>query len=72
MLGKGLPSNYKAKCGIGCEQASGRHVPAALFMPDLVTLKNVADPVKAGFDTWASVCATIPGAPNKPYCGRKH
>lgn len=75
VLGKKLPSMYKKNCGIGCEQANGHHVPAALFAPDEITLKNVADPVKAGFDAWGGtggVCASIGMSTSKPYCGLKH
>jgi len=77
VIGKGLPSIFKKKCGVGCEQLdssgkyNGRYVPAALFTPDEVTLKNVADPVKAGFDTWHDVCVSI-AKPVKAYCGLPH
>lgn len=75
LAGKGLPKEYKSNCGIGCQQNSGRHVPAVLFKPEAITLKNVGDPVKAGFDTWGGsggVCATIGKNTSKPYCGLKH
>ncbi|HZT95902.1 MAG TPA: substrate-binding domain-containing protein [Chloroflexota bacterium] len=75
LAGKGLPKEYKKNCGIGCALADGKHVPAVLFKPESITLKNVADPVKAGFDTWGGsggVCATIGKHTSKPYCGLKH
>jgi D-xylose transport system substrate-binding protein len=71
VAGKGLPSNYKKNCGVGCAQSSGRHVPAALFKPVAITLHNVAVPVLAGYDTWHDVCASI-SKPNKPFCGLPH
>ncbi|HEV3313121.1 MAG TPA: substrate-binding domain-containing protein [Chloroflexota bacterium] len=73
LAGKNLPSNYKHNCGADCVQASGRHVPAALFTPISINLKahNVGKPVSTGFDTWADVCASI-GKPTSPYCGLPH
>lgn len=71
VLGKGLPANYKQQCGVGCAQSSGRHVPAALFRPQAITIANVAAPVKAGYETWHDVCTTI-AKPTKPFCGLPH
>ncbi len=71
VAGKGLPANYKKNCGVGCAQSSGRHVPAALFTPQAITITNVAAPVKAGYDTWKDVCTSI-AKPTKPYCGLPH
>lgn len=71
VAGKGLPANYKVNCGVGCAQSSGRHVPAALFMPQKITISNVAAPVKAGYVTWKAICASI-AKPNRPYCGLPH
>ena len=73
--GKGLPKNYKKSCGIACAQADGHHVPSALFTPESITLGNVADPVKAGFDTWgggSGVCASVGINSSAPYCGLPH
>jgi len=76
--GKGLPSNYKKNCGDDCVQASGKHVPAALFKPIEITLSNVGLPVKDGFDTWGTTAAGIGVCPSiginssKPYCGLPH
>jgi D-xylose transport system substrate-binding protein len=78
ITGHGLPKTYKKNCGADCVQASGRHVPSALFVPESITLKNVADPVKKGFDTWGTTAAGIGVCPSigintsKPYCGLKH
>jgi D-xylose transport system substrate-binding protein len=69
--GKGLPNNFKKNCGVGCAQASGRHVPAALYHPIEITIKNVGLPVKDKYDTWHDVCTSI-GKPVKPYCGLPH
>jgi D-xylose transport system substrate-binding protein len=71
VLGKGLPANYTKNCGVGCAQSNGRHVPAALFMPQAITIANVAAPVNAGYETWHDVCTTI-AKPAKPYCGLPH
>jgi hypothetical protein len=46
-------------------------VPAALFRPEQITISNVGDPVKAGYDTWKDVCTSI-AKPTKPYCGLPH
>jgi D-xylose transport system substrate-binding protein len=71
VVGKPLPPNYTRACGVGCAQSSGRHVPAALFRPEQITISNVGDPVKAGYDTWKDVCTSI-AKPTKPYCGLPH
>jgi D-xylose transport system substrate-binding protein len=83
---KALPKEYLRgkKGGQDCEQINaqlkydGHFVTCALFTPDAITLKNVADPVKAGFDTWGTTAAGIGVCPSvginnsKPYCGLKH
>jgi D-xylose transport system substrate-binding protein len=71
VVGKKLPGNYTVNCGAGCAQSSGRHVPSALFHPQQITIKNVAAPVNAGYETWKDVCTSI-AKPNKPYCGLPH
>ena len=78
---KSLPSIYKSKCGVDCEQITaqgkydGHFVTSALFTPESITLKNVGDPVKAGFDTWGGptgVCASVGINSSAPYCGKPH
>jgi len=80
---KGLPKEYK-NGGKDCEQINaslaydGHQVKCALFTPEAITLKNVADPVNAGFDTWATTAAGIGVCPSvgltntSPYCGLPH
>jgi len=80
---KGLPKEYK-NGGKDCEQINtslaydGKFIKCALFVPEAITLHNVGDPVKAGFDTWATTSAGIGVCPSvgltntSPYCGLPH
>jgi D-xylose transport system substrate-binding protein len=71
VAGRPLPPNYTTNCGAGCAQATGRHVPAALFKPQAITIRNVAAPVLAGYVTWHDICTSI-AKPVKPFCGLPH
>jgi D-xylose transport system substrate-binding protein len=73
------PSGQSAlSCGTPrADCTNGKRIPAVIGPVLSITLtgkgKNgVGFPVTDGFTTWAAVCADIPGAPVKPYCGRKH